>query len=292
MTVRNRTHGNRVFRFFHGCNGLHEIPTGVPNEENQIELPNQAEQEQVHNNTGQILPAQSTSRPYTPQASPGDKNSIQLLQPNQNASSRKNASSDLAGNFENLNQTLQDQLLTIRNPGGGPIKILYMEKASRPTIHHIEEMDYLTFNTNLVSLLFPQKGFQINVPSNVKLLVISDPNRNKSLLDPVPMVEEPSGFQLSRLAQSTASVDSEPQDIIINVIESALQSTSQLQGLNDDSTHDSNSGDGCQQSEESTNPNHSTTRIETQSLTSLSNVTARDNLPEKSSSSEPFTRPE
>ena len=192
MTVRNRTHCNRFFMFFHGCNVVHEIPTDIPNEENQIELPNQAEQEQVHNNTGQILPAQSTSRPYTPQASPGDKNSIQILQPNQNASSRKNASSDLTGNFENLNQTLQDQLLTIRNTG--PIKISYMEEALRPTIHHIEEMDYLTFNTNLVSLLFPQKGSQINVPSNVKLLVISDPNRNRSLLDPVPGVEELSGF--------------------------------------------------------------------------------------------------
>lgn len=79
---------------------------------------------------------------------------------------------------------------------------------------------------------------------------------------------------------------------MINVTEPALQSTSQLQGLNDDSTHDSNSGDGCHQSEESTNPNHSITRIETQSLTSLSNVTAGGNLPKKSSSSEPFTRPE
>lgn len=79
---------------------------------------------------------------------------------------------------------------------------------------------------------------------------------------------------------------------MINVTEPALQSTSQLQSLNDDSTHDSNSGDSCHQSEESTNPNHSTTRIETQSLASLSNLTAGDNLPEKYSSSEPFTCPE
>ncbi len=134
---------------------MHEIPTDIPNEENQIELPNQAEQEQVHNNTGQILPAQSTSRPYTPQASPGDKNSIQILQPNQNASSRKNASSYLTGNFENLNQTLQDQLLTIRNTG--PIKISYMEEALRPTIHHIEEMDYLTLTPILCLCCFLRK---------------------------------------------------------------------------------------------------------------------------------------
>ena len=114
----------------------HEIPTDIPDEEDQIELPNQADQEQVHNNTGQILPAEASSRPHTPQASSDDNNSIQILQPNQNAGSRQNASSDLTENTGNLNQTLpnQDQLLMIKILKGAPIKILFAEKIFKPHI--------------------------------------------------------------------------------------------------------------------------------------------------------------
>ena len=291
MTVRHRTHCNRFFRFFHGCNGVHEIPTDVPDEEDQIELPNQAEQEQVPNNTGQILPAQATSRPHTPQASSDDNNSIQILQPNQNAGSHQNASSDLTENTGNLNQTPQDegQLLMMKILQEAPIKILFAEEISKPKFYLIEKTACDSCKENFAPVLFSQVIPQNEFPKNVELVLVPDTNLNRNSLVAVRQTEgEPSSSQPSRVPPNITSVPSEPPVSPANITEPPLQITSQLQSPDSDATQESSSVDARLQSEESAN--HPVTENETQPLPSLSSTAESVHLSQEPSLPESSTR--
>lgn len=293
MTVRHRTHCNRFFRFFHGCNGVHEIPTDVPDEEDQTELPNQADQEQVHNNTGQILPAEASSRPHTPQASSDDNNSIQILQPNQNAGSRQNASSDLTENTGNLNQTLpnQDQLLMIKILKGAPIKILFAEKISNPTFYSIKKTRCDGCHGNFAPVLFSQTITQNEFPKNVEVLFFSDTSSNRDSLVAVRQTEgEPSSSPPSRVPPNITSVPSEPQVSSANITEPPLQITSQLQSPDSDATQESSSVDARLQSEEPAN--HPVTENQMQPLPSLSSTAESVHLSQEPSLPEPSTHSE
>ena len=292
MTVRHRTHCNWFFRFFHGCNGVHEIPTEVPDQENQTELPNQADQEQVHNNTGQILPAQATSRPHTPQASSDDNNSIQILQPNQNAGSRQNASSDLTENTGYLNQTFRNhQFLMMKILKEAPIKILFAEEISKPIFYLIKKTACPNCETDFSPLLLSQTIFLTNDLNNVELLLVPDINFNRNSLVAVRQTEgEPSSSQPSRVPPNITSVPSEPPVSSANITEPPLQITSQLQSPDSDATQESSSVDARLQSEESAN--HPVTENETQPLPSLSSTAESVHLFQEPSLPEPSTHSE
>ena len=142
------------------------------------------------------------------------------------------------------------------------------------------------------TVLFSQTITQNEFPKNVEVLFFSDTSSNR---DSLVAVRQTEGSQVvlhpQEFLPNITSVPSEPQVSSANITEPPLQITSQLQSPDSDATQESSSVDARLQSEEPAN-NHPVTENQMQPLPSLSNVTAGDNLPEKSSSSEPFTRPE
>lgn len=304
---------------------MHKIPTDVPVED-QIEPLNQAEQEQgsngdrdqeiriapgnrvkqgqgnndnhgpmiVHNNTSQILPTQATNRPHTPRALPGENSSNQILQPNQNASGRQNASSDQTENTENLNQTPQDgeEFLTIKFPKEVSIRVSITGGSSEPKIWKSQTHACPTCSYNLNSLLFFKTITQNNAPKNVERSFVPDTisNRNISVVA-TQLEKEPSSSQSSRILPNTTPVTSEPHVSTSNAIEPTSRSISPPKSL-DGLTQGSGSVDARLQPEESANANHPTTGNETQPLPSLSSTAESVHLSQEPSLPEQSTRPE